>query len=122
MLERFMIMVWEFLPYIPKFSLILLEVSSSRKHAPLFIRNFAGQICSMKGFVTLLISLFLVHELEAQHIQGQIKDADGGPVTGATVAIQNTFLSTISDQAGTFRLKTEKPGEYRLLVSAVGYA
>jgi len=75
----------------------------------------------MKGVCCLLISFLYINLVAAQTIKGQVKDAAGEPVAGATVTIKNTFVTTSSNKAGYFQLSPASNGEYQLLVSAVGY-
>jgi iron complex outermembrane recepter protein len=75
----------------------------------------------MKGVYCLLISLLYITSVSAQKIKGQVKDASGEAITGATVVIKNTFITTTSDKDGFFQVLPAKAGEHRLLVSAVGF-
>ena len=56
-------------------------------------------------------------------VSGVVTDADGQPISGATVMVQGTQLGTATDQAGAFTLTVpENQAGGRLEVSAVGYA
>jgi iron complex outermembrane recepter protein len=75
----------------------------------------------MKSVYCVLISLLYITSISAQTIKGQVKDANGEPITGATVVIKNTFITTTSDKEGFFQVLPGKAGEQHLLVSAVGF-
>mgnify|MGYP003575131795 CR=1 FL=1 len=75
----------------------------------------------MKGVYCLLISFFYINLISAQTIKGEVKDVAGEPVSGATITLKNTFLSTTSDKNGFFQLTPTSLGGHRLLISAVGF-
>src|SRR5260370_23238491 len=77
----------------------------------------------------LLISAFICLPAWAQSsgtIEGVVKDATGGVVSGATVEIQNPVTrfdrSTSTDGAGVFRFANVPFNPYRVTVTAVGFA
>src|SRR5690606_26303416 len=76
----------------------------------------------MKQFFCLIIfaSMFIT-VASAQTIKGQIKNADGEPATGASVLLKNTFKNVTADKFGNFQLDVQKPGNYTLVISSVGY-
>lgn len=56
------------------------------------------------------------------HISGRVLDVDTGyPLEGATVIIREQPGGTVSDANGYFELRVEKPGNYQLHVSYMGY-
>jgi len=55
-------------------------------------------------------------------IAGTVTDAQGGPVVGATVRLQDTDLVTMSDERGGYQLRNLAPGSYTVLVSSLGFA
>ena len=57
----------------------------------------------------------------AQSIKGQIKDKEGNTLAGASVQIQSSFKSIISDSDGKFVIKKLKSGSYTIVVTFVGY-
>ena len=76
----------------------------------------------MRKILLLVLFIFsLASVAEAQIIKGQIKDAEGVAVAGASIQLQNSFKSYISDLEGNFEIKGLKPGIYQVLVSFVGY-
>ena len=54
-------------------------------------------------------------------INGMLKNADGAPLSGAHVAIQNTNKGTQTDSKGYFEILNIKPGSYIIEVSYVGH-
>lgn len=63
----------------------------------------------------------IFQSLFATKISGIVTDEQGNPVTGANVYLENTFDGTSSDAEGKFSFTTEAEGDYRLLVSFIGY-
>jgi outer membrane receptor for ferrienterochelin and colicins len=59
----------------------------------------------------------------AQHgeIRGHIKDASGGPLSGANVLLQNTTLGAASDEEGYFEIKNVPHGSYTITAKMLGY-
>ena len=68
------------------------------------------------GLVGLL--LFFCAAVQAQTISGNVKDANGEPVIGATIMEQGTQNGTVTDFDGNFTLKLQKGGNIN--VSYVG--
>ncbi|MEO6316977.1 MAG: TonB-dependent receptor [Chitinophagaceae bacterium] len=68
--------------------------------------------------ITLLLSF---HWLSAQTgtVKGVIKDANGTPLTGASVTVQGKRTGTTTDANGNYTLKLP-PGAYTIVVSFVG--
>ena len=54
-------------------------------------------------------------------ISGKITDEDGEAVIGANAILEGTYLGAAADIDGYFYINNIPPGEYRLIVSAVGY-
>lgn len=75
----------------------------------------------MKRICFFLFSFLYTTIISAQTIKGQVKDAGGETIAGATVVLKNTFVTTTSDKEGFFQLISGKAGDLQLLVSAVGY-
>ncbi len=75
-----------------------------------------------KTFI-LLIFIFSNLFLRAQtgSIQGSIKDSLNNPVPLATLTIENTSLSTITDESGHFLLNNIPVGNQKLVVLLMGY-
>jgi vitamin B12 transporter len=72
------------------------------------------------------ISLLLVLIISLKAVTGQtivtgvVKD-NKTPISGATIAIKDSYDGTTTDSAGRFRFKTTEKGEHLLVVSAIGY-
>lgn len=78
----------------------------------------------MRKFLLLMLgSLLLCLQLLAQNrtVTGRVTDANGNPVSGASVQVQNTRIGTVTKDDGTFSIGV--PANRRtLVVSAVGQA
>ena len=71
----------------------------------------------MLGVIALCTHLLA----QNRNVTGRVTDANGNPVPGASVQIQNTTLGTVTKEDGTFTLTV--PANRRvLLISAVGMA
>ena len=56
------------------------------------------------------------------NLSGRITDqTTGEPLSGAGIILENTYITAISSEDGTFIIKALKPGNYALKVSFVGY-
>ena len=70
----------------------------------------------------LLSSVSTVLQAQNQELQGQVVDAvSKSPLPGATVAIENTGIGTITDNEGRFRLTGLNRADITLNISFVGY-
>ena len=77
----------------------------------------AGRMMQVLVFsLALLISQTV---LAQGKISGQVKDKDGNPVTGATVAVKNKNVSVVSTDDGQFSIAAAK-GDI-LEITSVGY-
>ncbi len=73
-------------------------------------------------YLLSILSFFAVTAAQAQTtLKGTVKDPKGAPVSGASVALENTLDGTTSDTAGNFILNTTEKGEQVLAVTAIGY-
>lgn len=54
-------------------------------------------------------------------ISGQVKSEQEEPVNAATILIKENLRGTQTDTIGRFIIEKLKPGEYTLIISAVGY-
>jgi outer membrane receptor for ferrienterochelin and colicins len=83
----------------------------------------------IKIFLSLLLILFSLANLSKTYgseihgsIAGTIVDIQTSkPLFGANVMIEGTLLGTASDMEGSFRIERIPPGEYRLIVTMMGY-
>ena len=75
----------------------------------------------MRSLITMFISLIIISVGYGQHtLNGNILDAEGNPIQGATVRISNIELTTISDLDGVFMFNNLADGLYTVYVSYVG--
>ena len=64
--------------------------------------------------------LLIVQSIHAQSpVTGQVKDKEGNPVKGATVAVKNKNISVSSSEDGRFSIPAN-PGDI-LVISSIGY-
>lgn len=79
-----------------------------------------------KLFITLallLIPAITFAQNETGDVSGRVNDATSKqPLVGANVLIKDTFIGTVTDTSGTFRIQSIVPGKYTILVSMIGYA
>lgn len=54
-------------------------------------------------------------------IKGKITTADNKPAEGVTILLRNTAIATVADNDGVFEIRNIQPGNYKLVVSLVGY-
>ncbi|WP_212006056.1 TonB-dependent receptor [Chitinophaga sp. HK235] len=71
----------------------------------------------LTGILSIL-SLFLYAQ---SSISGQLKDASGTPVPGASLKLQHSAAYAITNDEGFYHFKNIHPGKHILLISAVGY-
>ncbi|HEV7329885.1 MAG TPA: TonB-dependent receptor [Flavisolibacter sp.] len=75
----------------------------------------------MRKFLTLLLGvlLFSVHVLaQTRTVTGRVTDANGIPISGASVIIRGTTTGTVTGADGSFSINV--PANSRLIVSAIG--
>lgn len=85
---------------------------------------FKNQIVGNKilFFCVLICLLFPSTSYSLISIKGNVSDKLSGDfLTGASVQISNSYLSTLTDDKGIFILKKLKPGSIQLKVSFLGY-
>lgn len=74
----------------------------------------------------LLLSVVISLGSSAQQISGSAKDAEGNPLTGATVSLLKdtgrTILKYTLTKNGAYGFDNVQPGKYRVSASSVGYA
>jgi len=54
-------------------------------------------------------------------VTGTILDENGEPLIGATIVVEGTKLGTTADFNGKYTISNLSPGNYKLLISSVGY-
>jgi len=69
----------------------------------------------------LLFILTIVSSHAQITLKGQVTDAKGLPVAGASIALENTLDGTSSDTLGNFILITTEKGMQNLVISSIGF-
>ncbi len=84
----------------------------------MFIRKLKWQL---RTIGILMICSFITMKVFAQTsvLRGNVKDANGLPMAGASVVLEGTKRGTITDASGNYELKVS-PGTYNLVISYVG--
>lgn len=81
----------------------------------------AGNCLRSLWCVLLIIAPFLC--LAQADISGKVIDkADGKPIPGVTVFLNNATSGTITNKDGSFTLANVQSGQYDLVISCIGYA
>ena len=62
----------------------------------------------------------LPEEVFQQQLTGQVRNAAGKALTGASVRVQNSNMATATDEQGEFKLNVQQP-KGQLIISSVGY-
>jgi len=81
----------------------------------------------MKNFRMILIGSFLMMAacVKAQNISGKLVDEQNQPLAYANVVLQQTDSTFVkgetSDEKGSFRMTKVSAGDYRLVISSIGY-
>ncbi|OIV39863.1 TonB-dependent receptor [Flavobacterium johnsoniae] len=75
-------------------------------------------------FILFLLSTFLSFSQQKQGLTifGQVAEKSGQTIPYATIVVEKTDLSVISDDNGNFVFKNVKPGKYTLKISAIGFS
>jgi TonB-linked SusC/RagA family outer membrane protein len=69
--------------------------------------------------VSILLTLAGLTSLAQRSLSGKVTDANGNPVVGASVVIQNTRTGTVTKDDGSFSI-TVPPNARALVISAIG--
>jgi iron complex outermembrane receptor protein len=75
----------------------------------------------MKQLVLIPIFFLAVQALAQDIVQGVIKNGDGVPLTGATVSVKSTAISSVADGNGAFRIAAPQTLPFTLLINFVSY-
>ena len=78
----------------------------------------------MRKLLSLFLLAFLAFPCFAAtpvKVAGQVTEADGTPVPGAVVRLDENYLWAVTGEDGTFTLSGVQPGRYQLEVSCLGY-
>lgn len=73
----------------------------------------------MKKITTLLF--FLISCYSFAQIRGIISDEKGNPMPFVNIYVQNTYISTTSNDSGQFELNVKTPGTYIILFQYLGF-
>lgn len=75
-------------------------------------------------FISLFFFSFLSFSQQNQGVtvSGQVVEKSGQTIPFATIVIEKTDLSMISDENGKFIFKNVKPGKHTLKISAIGFS
>jgi len=74
-----------------------------------------------RAIATLLIVVAPLPAAAQGVVRGTVRDKDRGPISGASIAIPGTTLSTRSDPQGAYRIDDVPPGRVRVYAAALGY-
>jgi iron complex outermembrane receptor protein len=72
----------------------------------------------------LLFAIFLIHSTYSsaqQVIIGSVKDTQGQPLAGATIAVRGTTISTKADSIGQFRLSVKQEAPFFIRATFIGF-
>jgi vitamin B12 transporter len=77
---------------------------------------------NLKSGLLILIMIGLFQNLSAQvAVKGIVKDNKGNPVSGASIAIKDSYDGGTTDSSGKYSFKTFEKGEHLLQISSIGY-
>ncbi len=82
-------------------------------------------ISAFVSFLMLACSAALVAQGQPGRLRGQIVDATGAVIPGASITVKNSSglaISATSDGAGAYDIKNLAPGKYTVAVTAKGFA
>src|SRR6478672_4500851 len=82
-------------------------------------------ISAFVSFVMLVCSAALMAQGQPGRLRGQIVDATGAVIPGASITVKNSsglVVSATSDGAGAYDVKNLAPGKYTVAVTAKGFA
>jgi len=74
-----------------------------------------------RAIATLLIVVAPLPAAAQGVMRGTVRDKEGAPISGASIAIPGTTLSTRTDLQGLFRIAVVPAGRVRVHAAAVGY-
>ena len=74
-----------------------------------------------RAIAALLIVVAPIPAAAQGVVRGAVRDRDGAPIRGASIAIPGTTLSTRSDLQGLYRIDVVPAGRVRVHAAAVGY-
>jgi iron complex outermembrane recepter protein len=72
--------------------------------------------------ILLFAGIFMSASVCSQYsLNGNVIDSEGRPLVGANVAISDSYLGSITDSNGDFIIKKLSSGDYRIVVSFMGF-
>ena len=74
-----------------------------------------------RAVATLLLVVAPLPAAAQGIVRGTVRDKDGAPISGASIAIPGTTLSTRSDLQGIYRIAVVPAGRVRVYAAALGY-
>jgi iron complex outermembrane receptor protein len=74
------------------------------------------------SFVLLLIIGSSAYGRQWLNISGKVTDTKSNGISNAYIYILNTDIATFSDEHGDFTINNISPGEYAIVITAIGYA
>src|SRR3954464_7912731 len=76
----------------------------------------------MKTTFALIILLFTsVFGFSQTSISGKVKDSKGRAVSGASVAIRDSYDGATTDSTGSYSFQTSEKGEQTITITSIGY-
>lgn len=75
----------------------------------------------MKKILTIIFCLFVTHTFGQQLISGKVTDEKGSPLVNASVFIAESKNGTMTDTSGHFKLTLQAKGNFKIVVSYIGY-
>jgi len=75
----------------------------------------------VRAIATLLLVVAPLTAAAQGVVRGTVRNKDGAPISGASVAIRGTTLSTHSDLQGSYRILVVPAGRVRVYAAAIGY-
>lgn len=73
----------------------------------------------MKKITCLLVLLFC--SISFSQIKGKVTDKNGLPIPFANIYVKDTYISTTSNEQGSYELNVKIPGNYIILYQYLGY-
>ena len=77
----------------------------------------------MKQILLLILPILFISEatIAQENVQGEIKDANGSALAGATIEVVGEKIYAIADDLGKFSITSQKDFPFSLLIRFVGY-
>lgn len=76
---------------------------------------------SKKIYFSLLLILVCTAYASAQRVRGSVYDENGTPLASATIAVEGTGFSTLTNEEGEFWFKNLPKGSFQISASFIGY-